>query len=347
MKGQLILENGKRFNGKMFGAIADVVADVVFTTGMTGYQEVLTDPALAGQIVTMTFPLIGNYGINFEDMESEKVNLKALVVREKCDFPSNFRMEMNLEDFLKQQGVVGIEGIDTRALTRILRTSGSMKGVIVKGEPTQAEVDKLFGQFDDSSVVSKTTVKEKYVVNKDGNINVSYIDLGGKNSQLEAFKKKDCKVTVYPAYTKAEEILEGNPDLVFISSGPGDPAKETKIVDEVKKLIGKVSLSGIGLGHLIIGLALGAKTEKMSFGHHGANQPVRDTQTKKIYITSQNHDYVLTNLPEDVLKTFENVNDGTCEGIEDKKNKIKSIQFHAENSKSLDFIFDGFLGEVR
>lgn len=350
MKAQLILENGERFEGEMFGCLKDIVGEVVFTTGMTGYQESITDPSYAGQIVTMTFPLIGNYGINMEDMEADRINLTALVVREKCDYPSNFRNEMTIDDFLKQQGIVGLCGIDTRALTKILRNNGVMKGVIMKGEPDEEEVRKLMSQLDNSDVIMRTTTKEEYVINRCGHKHVAFIDMGAKDGILRELQKRDCRVTVYPAFVKAERILEEKPDLVFISNGPGDPTDAPGTVDTVKKLIGNVPVCGICMGHQIIGLALGCKTKKLKFGHHGGNQPVKDLVSGKVYITSQNHNYIVSDLPEDVCQTFVNVNDGTCEGISHKTLSVQSVQFHPEAAPGpldVGFLFDRFLGEVR
>ena len=262
MKAQLILENGKRFTGTMFGACKDIAGEVVFSTGMGGYQEALTDPSAAGQIVTMTFPLIGNYGINLEDMEADRVHLSAIVVREKCDYPSNFRNEMTLDDFLKQQDVTGIEGIDTRALTRLLRTNGSMKGVIVAGEISDDEAKAMIAKLDNSDVVMRTTTKEPYVLNRKGSKNVAFIDLGTKDGILRQLEKRDCRLSVFPADTSAEEILAINPDMVFVSNGPGAPENILPTVENVKKLIGKAPLCGICLGNLVIGMALGAMVEK-------------------------------------------------------------------------------------
>ncbi len=350
MRAQLILENGERFSGEMFGEIKDIVGEVVFTTGMTGYQETLTDPSYAGQIVTMTFPLIGNYGINLEDMEADKVNLTAFVVREKCDYPSNFRNEMTLDDFLKQQGVVGLSGIDTRKLTKILRNSGVMKGVIVRGEPTDDEVRALLLSLDNSDVIMRTTTREKYILNRRGDKHVAFIDMGAKDGILRELQKRKCKITVFPANASYEEIMEVKPDLVFLSNGPGDPLDAPGTVDVVKKLIGKVPVCGICMGHQVIGLALGCKTEKLKFGHHGGNQPVKDLTTGKVYITSQNHNYIVSDLPDDVLETFINVNDGTCEGIAHKTLPVESVQFHPEAAPGpldVGFLFDRFLKEVQ
>ncbi|MCC8169616.1 MAG: glutamine-hydrolyzing carbamoyl-phosphate synthase small subunit [Oscillospiraceae bacterium] len=350
MKGQLILENGERFTGTLFGDIKNIVGEVVFTTGMTGYQETLTDPSFAGQIVTMTFPLIGNYGINLEDMEAEHTNLKAFVVREKCDHPSNFRNEMNLDDFLKAQGVVGLEGVDTRALTRIIRDYGVMNGVIMQGEPTDDEVKLLMNSMDNSHVIMDTTTDQVYTLNKNGKPHVAFIDMGAKDGILRDLQKRGCKITVFPANIPPQLIEDVNPDMIFISNGPGDPLNAPGTVDTVKTLIGKYPICGICMGHQIIGLALGCSTKKLKFGHHGGNHPVKDLNTGNVYITSQNHNYIVSDYPESVEETFVNVNDGTCEGIRHKALPIQSVQFHPEASPGpLDtgWLFDRFLKEVK
>ncbi len=350
MKAQLILENGARFEGTLFGAVKEVVGEIVFTTGMTGYQETLTDPSFAGQIVTMTFPLIGNYGVNLEDMEAKRANLKAFVVREKCDYPSNFRNEMTLDDFLKQQGVVGLEGIDTRALTRIIRDHGVMKGTIAIGEISDEEAQKRIAQLDNSQVIMQTTTEEKYTLNNGGRVKVAFIDMGAKDGILRDLVKRDCEVTVFPANVSSAEIEEMKPDMVFISNGPGDPLDAPGTVDTIKALLGKYKICGICMGHQIIGLALGCKTSKLKFGHHGGNHPVKDLKTGNVYITSQNHNYIVSDLPEDVEETFVNVNDGTCEGIAHKTLPVQSVQFHPEACPGpLDtgFLFDRFLKGVK
>lgn len=350
MKAQLILENGMRFSGTMFGTEKNIVGEVVFTTGMTGYQETLTDPSFAGQIVTMTFPLIGNYGINLEDMEAAHTNLKAFVVREKCDFPSNFRNEMNLDDFLCQQGVVGLEGIDTRALTKVIREAGTMKGVIMKGDPSDEDISTLMNSLDNSRVIMDTTAEQVYTVNETGKTHVAFIDMGAKQGIVRDIAKRDCRLTVFPANISAEMIEAVKPDIVFLSNGPGDPLDAPGTVDTVKKLVGKLPICGICMGHQIIGLALDCKTKKLKFGHHGGNHPVKDLKTGNVFITSQNHNYIVSDYPDDVEETFVNVNDGTCEGIRHKTLPIQSVQFHPEASPGpLDtgWLFDRFLKEVK
>ncbi len=346
MKAQLILENGQRFTGEMFGDIKNIAGEIVFTTGMTGYQETLTDPSFCGQIVVMTFPLIGNYGINLEDNEAKHTNLKAFIVREKCDYPSNFRNEMNLSDFLREEGVVGLEGIDTRALTRVIRDYGCMNAVIMQGEPSDDEVNALMQTIDNSDVIMKTTTGNVYTINENGNPHIAFIDMGAKTGILRGLEARNCKITVFPANASAEEIEKAAPDMVFLSNGPGDPLDAPGTVDTVKALIGKLPICGICMGHQIIGLALGCKTKKLKFGHHGGNHPVKDIITGKCFITSQNHNYIVSDFPDDVEEMFVNVNDGTCEGIMHKTLPIMSVQFHPEAAPGpLDtgWLFDRFL----
>ncbi len=346
MKAQLVLKNGRRFCGELFGCERETVGEVVFTTGMVGYQETITDPSFAGQFVVMTFPLIGNYGTNGEDMESERAAMNALIVREKCDFPSNFRCEKTLDDFLKEQGVVGLCGIDTRELTVILRSSGVMRGAIVTGEKSDAEIKKIIDSLDNSDVIMRTTAKKKYVYSKGTKYNIAFIDMGAKTNILRSLAAENATVTVFPANVSAEEILAEKPDLVFISNGPGDPLDAPGTVDTVRALIGKIPVCGICMGHQIIGLALGCKTKKLKFGHHGGNHPVKDRETGRVFITSQNHNYIVSDLPEDVIETFTNVNDGTCEGIMHKTLPVQSVQFHPEAAPGphdTRFLFSRFL----
>lgn len=346
IKAQLILENGVRFNGKAFGYVKETVGEVVFNTGMTGYEELLTDPSYAGQIVTMTYPLIGNYGINLDDMESERPRLKGFVVREKCDFPNNWRCEMDLDGFLKQNKVMGIEAIDTRALTKILRDNGTMKGIITtRMDLSDKQIEMKFNSLNNKNVIRECTIEEKYVIEGKGT-HIAFIDMGAKRGILRDFKARGCKLTVFPAFTSAEEILACNPDAVFLSNGPGDPKDVPEIIETVKQIVGKKPLLGVCMGNQLINLALGGDTKKMKFGHHGGNHPVKDLKTGRVYITSQNHEYVVCNLPEGVEAAFVNINDNTIEGIRHKTLPIFSVQFHPEASPGpLDsgFLFDRFL----
>ncbi|WP_338626957.1 glutamine-hydrolyzing carbamoyl-phosphate synthase small subunit [Clostridium baratii] len=345
MKAKLILENGMIFEGKSFGYLGESVGEVVFTTGMTGYQEVLTDPSYHGQIVTMTYPLIGNYGINLDDMESNKPQVKGFIVREKCNIPNNFRCEMNLDDYLKQNKIVGIEGIDTRALTKILRNNGTMKGIITLDHSELSEVKKEIEAFSNKDAVSNVTTDKIYEIDGEGK-HVAIIDYGIKNNILNCFKKRGCKITVFPSNVTAEEVLNINPDLVFLSNGPGDPEDLEKEIENIKKIIGKKPIVGICLGHQLLALSLGGSTTKLKFGHRGCNHPVKDLETGRVHITSQNHGYVVNEVPEDVEITHLNINDGTVEGLKHKTMPVYSVQFHPEASagpKDSEYIFDRFL----
>ncbi|MBB6623759.1 carbamoyl phosphate synthase small subunit [Clostridium gasigenes] len=345
MKAKLILENGMIFEGTAFGHLKDSVGEVVFTTGMTGYQEVLTDPSYYGQIVTMTYPLIGNYGINLEDMESDSPKVRGFIVREKCNFPNNFRCEMDLEDFLKQNKIIGLEGIDTRALTKVLRNHGTMKGIITLEAHSLEEVQDRVKAFSNKEAVSIVSTKKAYTIEGSGK-HVAIMDFGIKENIIRNFKKRDCKLTVFPMTATAQEILAVNPDLVFLSNGPGDPEDLTEVIENIKKIVGVKPIVGICLGHQLLALTLGGKTAKLKFGHRGCNHPVKDLEENKVHITSQNHGYVVETLPQDVVATHLNINDGTIEGMKHSKLPIFSVQFHPEAAagpRDSEYIFDKFM----
>ena len=345
MKAKLILENGTIFEGKAFGYLKDSVGEVVFTTGMTGYQEVLTDPSYYGQIVTMTYPLIGNYGVNLEDMESKGPKVKGFIVREKCNLPNNFRCELELETFLKQNKIIGLEGIDTRALTKILRNHGTMKGIIAVEELEQEYIDDKLADFSNKEAVKNVTTKQKYSIKGEGKT-VAIMDFGIKSNILRCFKNRGCNITVFPADTSAEEVLSIDPDLVFLSNGPGDPEDLPEVIENIKKIVGKKPITGICLGHQLLALALGGETKKLKFGHRGCNHPVKDLETNKVTITSQNHGYVVEKLPEDMIITHTNINDSTVEGMKHKSLPIFSVQFHPEacaGPQDSEYIFDKFM----
>ena len=349
MKAQLILENGRRFTGTLFGSEENTAGEIIFTTGVVGYEELLTDPAMAGQMVIMTFPLIGNYGINFEDMESGKVWPHAVIVREECVEPSNFRNEMNFGDWLSSHGVTGLCGVDTRALTRIIRDEGVMRGVIMAGEPSDDAVRSFMDKCG-APTIAEVTAKNIYTVNEGGKKRAAFIDLGTRKSVVDAVSSYDCAVTVFPASTNAEEIAACKPEVVFVSSGPENPSDADAVASTVKALIGKFPIFGIGLGHRIIGAALGCKTERLPFGHHGGNYPVKDKKTGRVYITTQNHIAALTDLSDDVEEIFVNVNDGTCQGIKHKTLPVMSVEFTPNTltgAQGTGHIFGNFLKEVQ
>jgi carbamoyl-phosphate synthase small subunit len=306
---------------------------------------VLTDPSYYGQIVTMTYPLIGNYGINLEDMESDSIKVSGFIVREKCNLPSNFRCELELEDFLKQGRVIGLEGIDTRALTKVLRNSGTMRGIITLEDVDDEYVNEKVAGFSTKEAVRTVTTKESYTIEGTGK-HIAIMDFGIKTNIIRNFKKRGCRLTVFPATATAEEVLSVNPDLVFLSNGPGDPEDLDFAIENIKKLVGKKPITGICLGHQLLGLALGGKTTKLKFGHRGCNHPVKDLEANIVHITSQNHGYVVEKLPDDMEVTHVNINDGTVEGMKHKTLPIYSVQFHPEASagpKDSEYIFDKFL----
>ncbi|MBI6061025.1 carbamoyl phosphate synthase small subunit [Clostridium perfringens] len=345
MKAKLILENGVVFEGKAFGYLKECVGEVVFNTGMTGYQEVLTDPSYYGQIVTMTYPLIGNYGINLEDLESKEPKVRGFIVREKCQYPNNFRCELELETYLAQNKVLGLDGIDTRALTKILRNNGTMKGIIVLDNSNLEDVKDKLEAFSNRDAVSIVSTNKKYEISGEGK-KVAIIDFGIKQNIIRNFVKRGCNVTVFPYDFKAEEVLDINPDLVFLSNGPGDPEDMGEAVNEIKKIVGKKPIVGICLGHQLLALTLGGETKKLKFGHRGCNHPVKDLINNRVHITSQNHGYYVATLPENMEITHVSMNDGTVEGMKHKELPIFSVQFHPEacpGPKDSEYIFDEFM----
>lgn len=350
MKAFLILEDGTVFTGQSIGAQREVISEIVFNTSMTGYLEVLTDPSYAGQAVVMTYPLIGNYGICYEDMESDRPWPDAFIVRELSRIPSNFRSEDTIQNFLLKYDIPGISGIDTRALTKILREKGTMNGCITTDEHYQIdEIIPKLKAYTTGKVVEKVTCKEKYVLNGDGP-KVALLDLGAKRNIARNLNERGCEVTVYPALTSAKEILDADPDGIMLSNGPGDPKECTSIIEEIKKLYqSDVPIFAICLGHQLMALANGADTYKMKYGHRGGNHPVRDLETGRVYISSQNHGYVVdtdTLDPSVAVPAFENVNDGTNEGLAYTGKNIFTVQYHPEacpGPRDSAYLFDRFM----
>lgn len=333
MKAFLILKDGTVFAGKSIGSKREMISEIVFNTSMTGYLEVLTDPSYAGQAVVMTYPLIGNYGIT-PDMESKKAWPDGYIVRELSRMPSNFRCRGTIEEFLAEQDIPGIADVDTRALTKILREKGTMNGMITTDENyNMEEILPKLSAYQVGDVVSKVTCKEKYVVKGDKK-KVALLDLGAKNNISRSLNKRGCEVSVYPAHTTAEEIISSNPDGIMLSNGPGDPADCTSIINEIKKLYHTdIPIFAICLGHQLMALATGAATRKLKYGHRGGNHPVKDLETGRVYISSQNHGYVVDDKSVDAriaVPAFINVNDGTNEGLAYKGKNIFTVQFHPE-----------------
>ena len=334
MKAYLILEDGSVFEGTSIGAIKEVVSEFVFNTSMTGYLEVLTDPSYAGQSVVMTYPLIGNYGVCLEDQESSRPQVEGFVVNELARLGSNFRKNIDLEDYLKQHDIAGIQGIDTRDLTKIIRTKGCMNGMITTTKYDDLdEVLKKIHEFKVTGVVEQTTCKEAYTIGE-GNKRVALLDYGAKANIAKSLAKRGCQVTVYPASTSASVILNEKYDGIMLSNGPGDPEENVQIIEEIKLMAKSgTPIFAICLGHQLMALAHSFKTEKMKYGHHGANHPVKDLETGRVYISTQNHNFVIKedSIDPTIAKPwFINVNDKTIEGVIYLKENIKTVQFHPE-----------------
>lgn len=353
LKAALILENGRVFEGESMGSGETKVFELVFNTSMIGYQEVLTDPSYAGQGVVMTYPLIGNYGINSEDNESGRVWPEAFIVRHLSRRGSNFRAEKTLGDFLTEQGVSGIQGIDTRAVTRILRDEGTMNAMITTNSFNIDDVLENIRNYRIINSVERVTCDEPYEIPGDG-CRVAMLDFGVKRNMLRCLENRGCAVKVFPAYTKAEEILSGGFDGVMLTNGPGNPKDCAGIIAELKKLYDSdIPIFGVCLGHQLLALATGADTAKLKYGHRGGNHPVREVATGRVYITSQNHGYAVlaeTVSPKVAAVSHVNANDGTVEGLDYTNGRVHSVQFHPEAApgpKDTAYRFDKFMTLMR
>ena len=353
MKATLILANGSVFSGISIGSTSDRICEMVFNTSMTGYQEILTDPSYAGQGVVMSYPLIGNYGVNSEDNESSRPWVEALVVRHLSPRGSNFRCEDTLDNYLKKHDISGIENVDTRALTKILRSQGSMNGMLTCAEHFNvAEIMEKLKNYKVTGTVERVTRKEPEVFPAYGEErhHVAMMDFGVKQNMIECLRRRGCKVTAVPAFTKAEELLGGKYDGVMLSNGPGDPAENVEIIAELKKLYeSDIPLFGVCLGHQLLALATGAKTGRLAYGHRGGNHPVRDLEKGRVFITSQNHGYMVLSESVDPAVaevSHINVNDGTCEGLRYKRPNCFTTQFHPEANagpKDTEYLFNRFI----
>lgn len=372
MKAIIALEDGTIFEGKSFTGHGEAIGEIVFNTSMSGYQEVLTDPSYTGQLVTMTYPLIGNYGINPEDMESSSVHPKAFLIKEYCATPSNFRSTQPLAEFLQEYGVLGVEGFDTRALVRHIRTAGAMKAIVSTTDLDPASLVKkakawtgLVGQ----DMVKRVTCEKPYgwadnkpvpgndfstaQTDSENPLKVVAFDFGIKYNQLRILTEKGCLVQVVPATTDAKTVLDMNPDGIFLSNGPGDPEGVEGVVETIRELLGKKPIFGICLGHQMLGLAYGAKAYKLKFGHRGGNQPVKDLTTNRVEITSQNHGFCIDtkSLPEgEVEITHINLNDNSVEGMRHKTYPAFSVQYHPEHAPGPHdamYLFDRFIDMMR
>ena len=349
MKKKLILESGEVFNGVGFGAEQETAGEVVFNTGMTGYQELISDPSYCGQIVCMTYPLIGNYGINRDDYESIEPAIKGLIVKELCDLPSNFRTQMTLDEFFIKKNLSGISGIDTRRLTRILRNKGVVKGKIVNAETDENSViEELKVTNFPINQVEQVSTKTAYASPGRG-FKVVLVDFGSKLGIIRELSQRNCDIIVVSQDTTAEEILLMDPDGIMLSNGPGDPEDVKGASELINGLLGKVPIFGICLGHQLIGLACGAKTYKLKFGHRGGNHPVLDLEKNKVAITSQNHGYAIDQeslKDTDLIETHIALNDRTNEGLKHKIHPCFSVQYHPEASpgpEDANYLFDDFI----
>ncbi len=351
MQAVLALEDGTLYYGRAFGAGGENWGEVVFNTGMTGYEGVLTDPSYCGQIVVMTYPLVGNYGINSEDFESRGSFVRGFVVREVCDRPSNWKAAGTLAEFLANEGVIGLAGVDTRALTRRLRTKGTMRGIIstITTEP-ETLIEKARSCPDFSAQDFIPTVATKEIVRYDGgDLVVALIDLGAKWNIIRRLQRRGCTVVVFPPDSPPAEILALDPAGVVISNGPGDPVRAVSAIAAARELAGKKPLFGICLGHQVLALALGARTYKLKFGHRGSNHPVKDLAIGKVYISSHNHGFSVEEEslgPAGLVVTHRNLNDGTVEGFRHRELSVMAVQYHPEagpGPHDSEYLFDEFL----
>jgi carbamoyl-phosphate synthase small subunit len=346
----LVLSNGTVFEGRRIGAPVDRIGELVFTTGMEGYLETLTDPSYYGQIVTQTFPLIGNYGVIEEDFEGRS-ELFGYIVRELCDTPSNFRSAYPLNDYLVAQGIPGLCGVDTREIVRITREEGVMNAMICDEVPSDLSAIKAFTVKD---AVASVSSNENYTCPAEGTekCRVALIDYGAKHNIIRSLQKRGCSVTVWPADTTAETILASGADGIMLSNGPGDPKENTFCIEQLKKLIGQKPVFGICLGHQLAALALGGDTIKLKYGHRGGNQPVRSLEAGRTYITSQNHGYavVADSLKDIGVESFVNANDGSCEGMDYPSMNCFTVQFHPEAAsgpRDTAILFDRFVERMK
>ena len=358
-KAILALEDGSVFYGYSFGAEADAYGEVVFNTSMIGYQEMLTDPSYAGQIVMPTYPLIGNYGINNEDFESAKIQVRGFIVREECSKPNHYQSTKSLRQYLIENGITGISNVDTRAITRKLRSAGVMMGIITSDKTPEQALKKLrkMPSYDSTDYVKQITTNTPYhwqleLVDSKASYHIVVLDCGLKYNILRLLSYLGCRITAVPASTSAKDILRLKPDGVLLSPGPGDPQLLDYIVATVRQLVGKKPIMGICMGNQLIARAFDVKTFKLKFGHHGSNHPIRDLATGRIHITAQNHGYAVS--PDSLKGGLEvshiNLNDGTVEGLRHKELPIFSIQYHSEASPGpLDntYLFQEFLEMIR
>ena len=354
MKSYLVLENGEIFDGERIGYNSDAIFEVVFNTSMTGYLEIFTDPSYSGQGVVMTYPLIGNYGLTLEDKESAKPWVKAVFVHELAEVESNFRSKLHIDKFLKYNKIPGLQGVNTRKLTKVLRDNGTMRGMLTDDISNIDEIIEKIKNYKVTNVVEKVTSKTIYEIGN-GKINIGLLDFGSKQNIINSLVKRNCKVTVFPADTSSKEILSRNFDGLVLSNGPGDPEDNVAAIQTIKEIYESEysnPILGICLGHQLMGLATGCKTYKLKYGHRGPNHPVKNIEKDRIFITSQNHGYAIdekTVNPEIAEVSDINMNDGTVEGLKYLKKDIYTVQFHPEacpGPEDNSYIFDEFIERV-
>ena len=354
---RILFKNGKSLSGRSLGYIGTTGGEVCFNTGMTGYQEILTDPSYSGQIINMTYPHIGNYGVNTEDVESNKIQCSGFIVKQASEFPSNYRSISSINDYLDESKIVGIQDVDTRMITRMIRDEGAMNAVISSEEISDQDLQLYLDNLPDMSgldLAQKVSCKAPYFFNKgsDKKYKIAAIDFGIKLNILRILESLGCEIKVFPAQTQSAEILKYNPDGIFLSNGPGDPEACTYAIETVKKLLGLKPIFGICLGHQILALALGAQTFKLKFGHRGCNHPVKNLSTEIIEITSQNHGFAVKDeaLPNNITITHINLNDNTIEGLECLEYQAFSVQHHPEASPGPHdsrYIFQNFIKLIK
>lgn len=352
MKSYIILENGQKFIGESVYDFKDTVCEIVFNTSMVGYLEILTEPSYAGQGIVMTYPLIGNYGVIEEDSESDKIWVSAFITHQFARQGSNFRSKSNILEYLHEKNIPAVFGIDTRMLTRILRKNGTMKSLITTKDYSIEEAQDKINEYKEGNLIELVSKKGEKTVGE-GNTRIALMDFGCKENIINTLVDRDCTVTIFPSDTKAEKILEGNFDGVVLSNGPGDPKDFKEIIENIKKIYNSnMPVLGLCLGHQLMALAAGLHTYKLKYGHRGANHPVRDLETGKVYITSQNHGYVVdSNVDEKIAKvSYLNVNDDTIEGLNYVGKNINTVQFYPEvcdGPQDTSFLFDNFLNSLK
>lgn len=332
LNANILLEDGTKLQGTAIGAEGTVCGEIVFNTGMTGYQEILTDPSYAEQIVVMTYPLIGNYGINSNDIESNKPQVKGFIIKEYCENPNNWKNEQNISDYLKQHNIFAVTNIDTRMLTKKIRSKGAMKCLLTTKAITESIESQLVQYKFPADIVLKVSRKNVLKLNNSGKKHIAVIDFGIKNGIIRQLQALHNNITIFPCDTSSKDILSINPDAVLFSNGPGDPKDIPISIKTAQELIGRLPIFGICLGHQILCLALGGDTYKLKFGHRGSNHPVINLQTNKVIITSQNHGYAINqdSLDKNTIITYQNINDGTVEGFSNEIMNIHTVQFHPE-----------------